>query len=63
MRRDSPPLLLLVRVGTAGKCGRCYCWSRGGGKEKEFRREERERESGGEVAQPPCEVVGCLVVM
>jgi hypothetical protein len=53
----------LVRVGTAGKCGRCYCWSRGGGKEKEFRREERERESGGEVAQPPCEVVGCLVVM
>ena len=61
MRRESPPLLLLVRVGTAGKGGHCYCWSCGGGEEKEFRREERERE--GEVVQPPREVVGCLVVM
>jgi len=50
------PLLLLVRVG---KGGHCYCWSCGGGEEKEFHREERE----GEVVQPPREVVGCLVVM
>jgi hypothetical protein len=59
MRRESSPLLLLVRVGTARKGGHCYCWSCGGGEEKEFRREERE----GEVVQPPREVVGCLVVM
>jgi len=59
MRRESSPLLLLVRVGTARKGGHCYCWSCGGAEEKEFRREERE----GEVVQPPREVVGCLVVM
>jgi hypothetical protein len=41
MRRESPPLLLLVRVEAAGEGGCCYCWSRGGGEEIDFHREER----------------------
>jgi hypothetical protein len=44
MRRESLPLLLLVRVETAGNSGCCYCWSRGGRDGKVFHREERERE-------------------
>jgi hypothetical protein len=55
MRRESPPLLLLVRVEAAGMGGRCYYWSRGGGEEKRFS-QRRERE--GEVVQPPRKVVG-----
>jgi hypothetical protein len=59
MRRESLPLLLLVRVETAGKSGCCYCWSSGGRDGKVFHREERERE----VVQPPREVVECRAVM
>jgi len=60
-------LLLLVRVEAVVKGGCCYCWSHGGGEEKEFHKGEREggREGGREreVVQPPHEVVGCLIVM
>jgi len=55
MRRESPPLLLLVKVEAAGKGGRCYCWSRDGEEEKRFS-QSRERE--GEVVQQPRKVVG-----
>jgi hypothetical protein len=60
MRRESPPLLLLVRVEAAGKGGRCYCWSHGGGEEKDFRREERERERW---CNHHVRLLDCLVVM
>jgi hypothetical protein len=65
MRRESLPLLLLVRVETAGKSGCCYCWSSGGRDGKVFHREEREREREREreVVQPPREVVECRAVM
>jgi hypothetical protein len=63
MRRESSPLLLLVRVETAGKSGCCYCWSRGGREGKVFHREERKRGREREVVQPPRKVAGCLNVM
>jgi len=55
MRRESPPLLLLVWVETAGKGGRYYCWSHGGGEGKFFL---QRRERGGDVVQTPRKVVG-----
>jgi len=60
MRRESPPLLLLVRVEAAGKGGHCYCWSHGGGEEKDFCREERERERW---CNHHVRLLECLVVM
>jgi hypothetical protein len=45
MRRESSPLLLLVRVEAAGKGGCYYSWGRGGEREKSFaEKRERERE-------------------
>jgi hypothetical protein len=45
MRRESPPLLLLVRVEVVGKGGCCYSWGRGGREGKRVsQRRERERE-------------------
>jgi len=65
MRRESSPLLLLVKVEVAGKGGYCCCWGRSGREGKKFRRKERERERERErkVVQPPREVVECLVVI
>jgi hypothetical protein len=60
MRRKSPPLLLLVWVETAGKGGRYYCWSHGGGEGKVFHREERERERW---CKRHVRLLECLAVM
>jgi hypothetical protein len=60
MRRESPPLLLLVWVETAGKGGRYYCWSHGGGEGKFFYREERERERW---CKRHVRLLECLAVM
>jgi hypothetical protein len=60
IRRESPPLLLLVWVETAGKGGRYYCWSHGGGKGKVFHKEEGERERW---CKRHVRLLECLAVM